>query len=492
MSASPTPGPASGPSVFFASPEITPYAKTGGLGDVLGALPGALAALKVDVSLVMPAYRDVLHGGYPLDDTGWTFTVPVSDRQAEGRVLTAKTRDGLPIYFVRNDGYFDRAGLYGTPEGDFPDNAERFVFFSRAILEVLRRHPPRILQANDWECALAVAFLKAEPALYPELARTKTVMTIHNLGYQGSFWALDWHLLNLDRRFFGPDCLEAFGNINFLKGGIACADAITTVSPTYAGEIKTSEQGFGLEGLFQKRADRLSGILNGVDYRTWDPQTDSHLRRRFSAKDLRGKRACKADLQGSFGLESSPDTPVLGMVTRLTSQKGVDLVEAAFDRLAAGDCQFVLLGSGDRKSQDFFQAAANRYPGRVGVTIGFDEALAHRIIAGADVLLMPSRYEPGGLTHLYGMKYGTVPLVRATGGLKDTVTEFEPSTGRGNGFLFQEYLPDRLLDAVERALAAYRSPRWPALVRNAMLADFSWERSARAYLDVYRDTLSAQ
>ncbi len=491
MPASPRTDPnASGPSVCIASPEIGPYARTGGLGDVLAALPGALSALKVDVSLVMPAHRDVLRGGYRLEDTGWTFSVPVSDRQVEGRVLMTKTSDGLPIFFVRNDGYFDRENLYGTPEGDYPDNAERFVFFARAILEVLRRRPPEVLQANDWESALALVFLKTQPERYPELARTKTVMTIHNLGYQGSFWGLDWHLLNLDRRFFAPDYLESFGRINFLKGGIACADAITTVSPTYAEEIKTAEQGFGLEALFQKRADRLIGILNGVDYRTWNPQTDPYLRRHFSAKDLRARAACKADLQASLGLKPSLDTPVLGMVTRLSSQKGLDLIEAAFDRLLASDCQFVLLGSGDRKSQDFFRTAPVRYAGQVGVAIGFEEALAHRIIAGADIMLSPSRYEPCGLTHLYGMKYGTVPLVRATGGLKDTVTEFEPSTGRGNGFVFQEYSADRFLEAVERALAVYRSPHWPAVMRNAMSADFSWDRSARAYVDVYRKVIS--
>jgi len=477
---------AAGPSVLIASPEISPYAKTGGLADVLGALPGALRALGVDVSLVMPAYRAVRRGGFALEDTGIAFRVPVSDRQVEGRVLTARTADGVPVFFIANDAYFDRDYLYGTPEGDYTDNAERFTFFSRAILEVARRYPPQLLQANDWESALAVAFLKTQPERYPELASTKTVMTIHNLGYQGSFWALDWHLLNLDRRFFAPDCLEAVGRINFLKGGVARADAITTVSPTYAEEIKTSEQGFGLEGLFQKRAERLFGILNGVDYRTWDPRTDPHLRRQFTASDLRGKQACKADLQASLGLKPGAQTPVLGMVTRLSTQKGIDLIETALDRLLALGCQFALLGSGDRKWQDSFGALPARYPGLVGVIVGFDDVLAHRLIAGADALLMPSRYEPGGLTHLYGMEYGTVPLVRATGGLKDTVDEYDPSSGRGTGFVFQEYTAEAFLAAVERALAVYRSPRWLAVMRNAMAADFSWERSARAYLDVYR------
>ncbi len=477
---------ASGPSVLIASPEVSPYAKTGGLADVLGALPAALAALGADVSLVMPAYRAVQRGGFNLEDTGISFRVPVSDRQVEGRLLTTRTAAGLPIFFVVNDAYFDREYLYGTPEGDYPDNAERFTFFSRAVLEVARRRPPQVLQANDWETALAIAFLKTQPDRYPELAATKTSISVHNLGYQGSFWGLDWHLLNLDRRFFGPDCLEAFGHINFLKGGLATADAITTVSPTYAEEIKTPEHGFGLEGLFRQRADRLFGILNGVDYQTWDPERDPHLRRHFSSADLRGKSECKADLQTALGLEAAPSAPVLGMVTRLSGQKGVDIMAMALDPLLARGCQFVLLGSGERKWQDLFAKLPELHPGRVAVIIGFDESLAHRIVAGSDLLLMPSLYEPGGLTHLYGMRYGTVPLVRATGGLKDTVRDFDPTTGQGNGFLFGEYRAGRLVEAAERALAVYRSTLWPDLVRNAMAADFSWERSARAYLDVFR------
>ncbi len=303
------PPPANTISVLIASPEISPYAKSGGLGDVIASLPAALAGAGVGVSLVMPAYRCVLNGGYTLEETGIRLSVPVARRRDETEVLRITTGDGIPVYLVRADRYFDRDDLYGTPDGDYPDNAERFVFFSRAVLELTKLLQPQVLHANDWQTALAVAFVKAQPDLYPELAALKTVMTVHNLGYQGQFKAADWQLLDLDRSLFSPRYLEFYGGINFLKGGIVFADAVTTVSPTYAEEIKTAEQGFGLEGVFQERADRLSGILNGVDYRTWNPQTDGLIARRYGPRGLAGKGVCKADLQRYFGLDEDGAVP---------------------------------------------------------------------------------------------------------------------------------------------------------------------------------------
>jgi starch synthase len=410
-----------------------------------------------------------------------------------GEVLRGWTADGVPVYLVRADAYFDRDYLYGTPDGDYPDNAERFVFFSRAILELARQLRPRVLHVNDWQTALAIVFLKAQPALYPELAEMKTVITVHNLGYQGKFTTAVWHLLNLDWRLFRPQYLEFYGNINFLKGGLVFADAITTVSPTYAEEIKTAEQGFGLEGVFNERAHRLSGILNGVDYRIWNPHSDEFIACQYHAGDVEGKEQCKGDLQRYFGIEEERTTPVIGMVTRLSAQKGIDLIRDAFPALLRRRCQFVLLGSGDREVQEAVAGLAQGRGGRVGVEIGFSEGLAHRIMAGADILLMPSRYEPGGLTQLYGFKYGTIPVVRATGGLKDTVSPFSAGRGTGNGFVFSAFERQGLLRAVDRALSAYRRPEaWARLVQNAMAADYSWERSARGYLDVYRKALASQ
>ncbi len=473
--------------VAMASPEIVPFAKTGGLGDVMGSLPQALEQLGIKVTLIMPAYRSVLRGGFQLEDTGIKLAIPISTRREEVTLLRSKTGKNIPVYFVRNDRYFDREYLYGTPEGDYLDNAERFIVFSRAVLEVLRLDPPSILQTHDWQAALSIVFLKTQPHLYPELSQTKTICTVHNLGYQGLFWHLDWHLLNLDWSLFTPTQLEFYSRINFLKGGLVFSDAITTVSPTYAEEIKTVEQGFGLHGIFRERAANLMGILNGADYDVWNPETDKHIARKYGPGKLAGKKACKADLQRIFKIPQDPDIPVIGMVSRLTAQKGFDLLEKAMEQLISRDLQFVLLGTGDKQYQEILNKAAAKFPDRVGARIEFDEALSHKIIAGSDMLLLPSRYEPSGLTQIYGLKYGTIPVVRATGGLKDTVEEFDPKTGKGNGFVFVPYEVQPLLDAVDRALEAFRDRKaWATLMQNAMAADFSWERSAQAYLELYK------
>jgi starch synthase len=473
--------------VAMVSPEIAPFTKTGGLGDVVGSLAEALERLGLRVTLVMPAHRSVLRGHFPVEDTGIRFTVPVSDRQEEGQILKVTMGKDIPVYLVRADRYFDRDFLYATSEGDYPDNAERFVFFTRAALEVLRREAPSVIHVHDWQSALAVTFLKAQPHLYPELAAAKTVITINNLGFQGLFWHLDWHLLNLDWSLFNPHYLEFYGKINFLKGGLVFADAITTVSPSYAEEIKTAEGGFGLEGVLQERAASLVAILNGVDYSAWNPASDPYLIRRYKPANLSGKKACKADLQRSFGLPEDPEIPVIGMVSRLTEQKGFDLLKKVLPKLLSRNLQLVVLGTGDSKYQRFLVRAANQYPGKLAVRIVFDEPSAHKVIAGADLFLMPSRYEPCGLTQMYSLKYGTIPIVRATGGLKDTVQEFDPKTGMGNGFVFSAYRVRDLLAAIDRALELFsRKIRRRSLVKNALAADFSWDKSAQAYLDLYQ------
>jgi starch synthase len=476
--------------VVMASPEIYPYAKTGGLADVVGSLPLALEKLGIRVSLVMPAYRSVLKGRFPPADTGKRIRVPVADRQEEGSIYQHKMGKNIAVYFVRADRYFDRDALYQTAEGDYPDNAERFVFFSRAVLEVLRGDPPHILHCHDWQSALAICFLKAQPERYAELSSARTAITIHNLGYQGLFRGLDWPLLNLDKRFFTPDFLEFWEKINLLKGGAVFADAITTVSPTYAREIQTEEQGFGLEGVFLRRADAVTGILNGVDYQVWDPRTDPLIPKKYAPEDVSGKRVCKTELQRIVGLPTRSDIPLIGMISRLTSQKGFDILEEMLDDFFRRGLQLVLLGSGEKKYQDLFSKVPEKYPGKAAVKITFDDGLAHRIEAGSDMFLMPSRYEPSGLNQLYSLRYGTIPIVRATGGLKDSIEEFNPGTGKGTGFLFEPYTGPALLEAVDRALKAYaHQDQWLALMANAMRADFSWDRSAKGYVELYRKLL---
>ncbi|HLI84864.1 MAG TPA: glycogen synthase GlgA [Bryobacteraceae bacterium] len=483
--------------IAMVCPEVAPFAKTGGLADMAGSLAGALRNLGHRVEIVMPAYRSILEQGVARD-TGLRVRALIGGREREAAILWAALADGVPVHFIRCDPYFDRPFFYGTPEGDYPDNAERFAFFARAALEALsrlataaRRDAPRILHAHDWQSALAVAFLKAQPELYPALAPARTVVTVHNLGYQGLFPPRDWSLLGLDEGLFTPRHLEFYGQINFLKGGLAFADAISTVSPTYSREIQTPDYGFGLDGFFRARAANLSGILNGADYRTWSPQTDRWIARNYGPEDLGGKAVCKAQLQEAFGLERSPDVPLAGMVARLVSQKGIDLVASAFEGLMERGVQFVLLGTGEPQYQDFFRQAARRYPTRVGVRIGFDEKLAHQIEAGCDLFLMPSRYEPGGLNQLYSLRYGTIPVVRATGGLKDSVREFDPASGVGNGFVFESYETAALLDAIRRALALFRrKDEWVRLVKSAMAADYSWDRSAAEYVKLYRKLLA--
>ncbi len=483
--------PASAPSrlhIAMLASEIVPFAKTGGLADMVGSLGIALERLGQRVSLIMPAHRSALRGRVPLEDTGTRFTVPIANRKEEATLLRAKAGRGVSVYLVRADRYFDRDNLYGAPEGDYTDNAERFAFFSRAAIETLRLiGSAHILHAHDWQTALAIAFLKAQPEVYPELSGVRTVLTVHNLGYQGVFPCEAWPLLNLDWRFFSPGQLEYYGKINFLKGGLEWADAITTVSPTYAEEIRTAEHGFGLEGVLQERAADLTGILNGADYQVWNPATDAAIARTYDRRDLSGKALCKADLQRLFGLPEAPEVPLIGMISRLAAQKGFDLLEAVLDDLLRRDLQLVFLVAGDKRFEDFFRSLGDRHRGKAAARIALDEVLAHKIEAGADLFLMPSHYEPSGLNQLYSLRYGTIPVVRATGGLKDSVVDFDPATGRGNGFVFTAYDGAALLGTVGRALDAFRrKDQWARLMENAMSADYSWGRSAAGYLGLYR------
>jgi starch synthase len=477
--------------IAMVASEVTPFAKTGGLADVIGTLTIALERLGHEVSVIAPGYRSALQGDFSLSDTGMTLTVPdTGGAKKDASVLETSIGKNVPLYLIQADEYFDREFLYGTPTGDYADNAARFGFFSRAALELLRRRPVDIAHFHDWQTALAIVFLKLQPGLYPETAAAKTVFTIHNLGFQGVFPPTAWPLLNLDSSYFTPQFLEYYGNINFLKGGLLFADKITTVSPSYAQEIMTTDQGFGLEGVLRERAADLVGILNGVDYQQWNPWTDRYLSHHYGENSLTVKRDCKRELQRAVGLPEKSDTPLIAMISRLTLQKGFDLIEEIFDSLLERDVQVALLGNGEPRFERLFQAAAERYRGRVTVEIGFNEPLAHQIEAGADLFLMPSRYEPCGLNQMFSLKYGTIPVVRAVGGLKDTVQDYDAENQTGTGFVFQPYNGKALLAAIDRGLAVYRDEQaWTGLRRRAMAMDYSWERSAKVYANLYQQLL---
>jgi starch synthase len=474
--------------VVMASSEVVPYAKTGGLADVVGALPRALRRLGVDVAVIMPKYRSITAERFPLRRTDWMLQVPVSSQTVTAGVLQSELDDEVPVYLVEADQYFARAGLYGTPDGDYLDNAERFAFFSRSIPALLQHlGAPDVLHCHDWQTALAPVFLRTDVSRYPGLEQVRSVLTVHNLGYQGLFWHFDWHLLNIDWRYFTADWLEFYGKINYLKGGLVSADAITTVSPTYAQEIQTAEFGHGLDGVLVARRQALTGILNGVDYEDWSPENDPHIAARYSVDDLTGKAACKADLQAAVGLPVDPKVPLIGIVSRLADQKGFDLLAAVAPQLLRKRLQVVVLGSGDARYQDLFLDLAGQFKKRLAVRIAFDNTLAHKIEAGSDMFLMPSRYEPCGLNQMYSLRYGTIPVVHATGGLQDTIVDFHARSGDGTGFKFTDYTAEAMSACIERALHVYRAEKsWSTLMRNAMHADFSWDRSAAAYADLYQ------
>jgi len=473
--------------VLMAASEAVPYVKTGGLGDVLGGLPRALRRLDVDVALVLPAYGTIDQQRFGLQRTALTLAVPLSGRTVSAGVLQTSSDGAVPAYFIDAPQYFARPFPYGTADGDYLDNAERFAFFARAVLALADRlGAPDILHCHDWQAALTPAFLRADAARYPGLARTRTVMTIHNMGFQGLFWHLDWHLLDLPWTYFTPRGLEFYGKINYLKGGIVFADAVTTVSPTYAREIQTAALGYGLEGVLAARCDQLSGILNGVDYDEWSPERDTAIAAPYTATDRSGKAACKADLQATMQLPVEPHVPLIGVVSRLTEQKGFDLVTAIAPQLLAERVQLVVLGTGERRYEEPLLELARTHPAHVAVRVAFDNVLAHKIEAGSDLFLMPSHYEPCGLNQIYSLRYGTLPIVHATGGLEDSIVAFDRDHASGTGFKFTAHTPAALLTCIEEALSTYRLPvMWNALIDNAMRADFSWARSATAYQTLY-------
>ena len=463
--------------ILMVASEATPFAKTGGLADVLGSLPAALQASGEHVAVVIPDYRGN-HYPHATCEAYRGLKIPIGPGYSVDLYQT--TERGVTYYFVNCPALYDRDRIYG-----FSDDYLRFGVLSMAALGVARHlFPPDILHLHDWHAALTPVYLREHFRRDPSFGNVKTLFSIHNLGYQGVFGPEVLAQLALDRRFLNPGQLEFYGQVNFMKAGIAWSDAVSTVSRGYAREIQTPEYGFGLDG-FLRQHGPITGILNGVDYDEWCPEHDAYLACNYSAADLSGKRDCKRAILGEYGLrQDNLDRPLLGMISRFAAQKGIDIFADAADKLLEEDLSLVVLGSGDAPYESMFRALARSYPGRVGVQIGYNTALAHRIEAGADIFLMPSRYEPCGLNQIYSLRYGTVPVVRATGGLDDTIDE-------DTGFKFRDYSGSALLEAVRWALEAFREVNpWVRRMRRGMEKDFSWSASAGEYVALYRRLLA--
>lgn len=483
------------------SSEMTPLAKSGGLGDVGGALPIALEQTGCRCSAFLPAYRSVMRSGLAITPTRHTFTIHIAGRYVACRLLQTKLPGSeVTVYLIDQPQYFDRDGLYADRHGEYRDNCERFSFFCRAAVEAIAQLELDIdiVHCHDWQAGLMPALIEARRPEFRWMQRVKTVMTTHNLAYQGRFWHLDMPLTGLDWRYFNAEQMEYYGDLNLMKAGIVFADTVTTVSPTYAAEITRPEHGCGLDGILRRRGSDLIGIVNGVDYRQWDPATDPHLPQRFSLSDWQlGKQACKEHLQRELGLEVDPRKPLVGIVSRLASQKGWDLIiPLLLHWLSSRDVQWAILGTGDPRLEQELRELAKFHSSKLHVSLEFSEQRAHRIEAACDMFLMPSRYEPCGLNQLYSLKYGSVPIVHTTGGLADTVrdaTAENLENGTANGFRFDEYSLIGLERALNRSLESYahRPEEWRMIVETGMRDDWSWTQSAARYVEVFRSTIAS-
>ena len=472
--------------------EGLPFSKTGGLADVVEALPKALVAQGHEVAVVLPRYRGTTTAAVVMP----SLTIPMGGTRLRFPAIADGTSlNGVRYFFVDDPAYFDRDGLYGGSTGDYPDNAERYTEFCRAAIEVAKHiWPADVFHCHDWQTALVPVLLRSSYGDDPLVKDIPVVFSIHNMGYHGQFTRQVLDSVGIPQTLFHPRGIEFYGSVNLLKGGLVYSDYLTTVSRKYAQEIQTPEFGHGLDGVARTRHDRLVGILNGVDYSAWNPEKDKLIEVTYSPKDLSGKQVCKQDLLKVFGM--SPEhlgRPLIGIVSRFADQKGFDLIAEKAHELMREDLVLVVLGTGDRKYEDFFRALAAAYPGRVGLKIVYDNTLAHKVEAGADMFLMPSRYEPSGLNQMYSLKYGTVPVVRATGGLDDSIEPFDLERGTGTGFKFEEYSGDALLFAVRQALHHYMDERiWKRIQLNGMAKDFSWKGPATEYARLYAAARAAR
>ena len=471
--------------ILFVASEGLPFSKTGGLADVIEALPKALVALGHEVTVLLPRYRNTPAAAVTVP----SLTIPMGDALRFPAILDGGMLNGVFYYFVEDPEYFDREQLYGVAGKDYPDSAERFAEFCGAAIEFCKQvWMPDVIHCHDWQTGLVPVLLRTRYAKDEALRELPVVFTIHNMGYHGAFPRETLKKIGLPESLFSIDAMEFYGRINFLKGGLIFSDYLTTVSPKYAEEIKTAGYGQGLDGVIRMRADRLTGILNGVDYAAWSPERDKVIAARYSPRDMSGKAACKKNLVEVFGLP--PETvnkPVLGIVSRFAGQKGFDLIEQIAPDLLVEDLAVVALGSGEPRYERSLRTLAKAYPSKFSVKVAYDNILAHKVEAGADIFLMPSRYEPCGLNQIYSLKYGTVPVVRATGGLDDTIDMFDPATGLGTGFKFSAYDGSSLLRAIRQALSIFRKEPavWRRIQLNGMAKDFSWQVSAIEYGKLY-------
>jgi starch synthase len=477
--------------VLLATSEAVPFIKTGGLADVSGTLVNEFKRIGVESSLVLPFYRKIKKKAkdFGIKPLGVEIDIPLGNNSETAGLWRGETPGGSPAYFIENDRFYNRDELYGTPEGDYPDNFSRFTFFNRAVCEAIETLELNvdIIHCNDWQTGLIPVYTRT---LYKDkLRKTATLLTIHNIGYQGIFWSIDMPLTGLGWGLFSREGLEFHGKISFLKGGILFADLINAVSNNYAREIITSQYGFGLEGVLTERKNDLFGIMNGIDYNEWAPEKDRFIHANYSINDLTGKAECKKALQTMCGLPTKSDM-LIGLVTRLSTQKGLDLVAASTEAIIRSGIQMVLLGKGDESFQKIFLSLQKKYRKQLSVNIGFDNALSHRVYAGSDVFLMPSKYEPCGLGQLIALRYGSVPVVRKTGGLVDTVMEYNPDNSSGTGFLFEDYSTEDMLDSIHRAHDFFKSKtHWINIQKNDMSQSFDWSSSAEQYLSLYEKAL---
>jgi starch synthase len=477
--------------ILFVASEGLPFSKTGGLADVVEALPKALVAAGHEVAVVLPRYRGTKATAVVMP----SVTIPIGNRLRFPAVADGTSIAGVRYFFVDDPAYFDRDGIYGGAHGEYPDNAERYSEFCRTAIEISKHiWPADVFHCHDWQAALVPVLLRTVYSDDPLVKDLPVVFTIHNMGYHGQFGKEVLERAGIPAPLFHPGGLEFFGKVNFLKGGLVYSDYLTTVSRRYAAEIQTPQYGYGLDGVVRSRADRLVGILNGVDYSAWNPESDPFITARYSARDLSGKHACKQDLLETFGLPPQHlGRPVIGIVSRFADQKGFDLIAERAHQLMREDVALVVLGTGDRRYEDMFRALAAAYPDRAAARIAYDNALAHKVEAGADLFLMPSHYEPCGLNQIYSLKYGTVPVVRATGGLDDTVEAFDLEHGTGTGFKFEEYSGGAMMYAIRQALHHFADERiWKRIQLNGMGKDFSWKGPAAEYAKVYEAARAAR
>jgi starch synthase len=480
--------------VAVVAAEMAPYAKAGGLADVIGALPVELQACGARVSVVMPGYKCALEA-LPTAAISDEYTVMVGRESRRFRVRSGVGPGGVPIFFIVHDGYFARDGIYGQNGRDYPDATARYVFFGRAAARLLTELiKPDVVHSHDWHAAVLPILMRADPVLRAQFERTASLFTIHNMAFQGLCSAYEFALLNIDPSFMSMQYLEFHGRMNLMKGAVVLADGVSTVSPTYAREVSSDPAfGFGLEGVLRAKGHRFAGILNGADYNEWNPATDEHIAARYTPENPGGKARCALALRKRTGLEARTGRALVGMVSRMTAQKGFDLIVPALEQLMVLEMDMVILGNGEPEFETAMLDAQKSNPERIAVSTAFDNDLAHQIQAGCDMFLMPSRFEPCGLTQMYALKYGTVPVVRATGGLADTVAAFDSATGTGNGFVFERYEAAELIGAMRRALRTFGDrAAWRRLMANCFAADFSWSAAAVRYMELYNQLIAGR